>query len=68
MTTGSRELDALIKQCRALEDAMSPQEKAEYKRSQAIEWVYGNLTCTGRRPGITREMIAAEYDKKYGVK
>ncbi len=65
MSTGSPELDDLIKQCRALEDAMSPNEREEYKRSQAIEWAYGNLICTGRRPGITREMIAEAYDKKH---
>ncbi len=65
MSTGIPALDLLIKNCKALEDAMSPNEREAYKRSQTIEWVYGNLTCTGRRPGITREMIAEAYDRKY---
>lgn len=58
-------LNLLVKHAIAAFNALSPEEQKAHRREQAISWAYGQLTCTGRRPYITREMVEQEYDKRH---
>lgn len=59
------ELGTLIKEALRLQAQQTPAERAAAKREAAIDFAYSNLTCTGRRPYITREMVAEQYDKHH---
>lgn len=61
--TGSAALDAIIKEALRRVVLLPPKTRAAMRRDAAIDWAYGNLTCTGRRPYITRELVAAQYDE-----
>lgn len=56
-------LKRLIAQTKEIMSKLPPEEKAAMDRETAISFAYGNLTCTGRRPYITRELVADLYDR-----
>lgn len=66
MLTNDGKLDALVKQAMEAFNALTSEEQAAHWREQRISWAYGNLTCTGRREYITREMVEKEHDRLYG--
>jgi hypothetical protein len=61
-------LELLIKEALRLQALQTPEERAAAKREAAIDFAYGNLTFTGRRPYITRELIEREYDRMHEEK
>lgn len=59
------DLADVLRRAKAEFDALTPEQQAAYCRDQAIDWAYGQLMATTRhRTGVTRELIAAEYDKR----
>lgn len=59
------ELNSLLEQYKASYAALTPEQKRSYDRELKIDWVYSQLTCTGRRPGITRELVEKLYDERH---
>ena len=64
--SNNEDLNELVHKAIAAFNALSPEEERAHRREQAISWAYEQLTCTGRRNYITREMIEKEYDDNYG--
>lgn len=58
-------LNFLIQEFKVRYAALSPESKHAFDREQRINWVYSQLTCTGRRPGITRELVEKLYDERH---
>jgi hypothetical protein len=64
-TTGGMTYEEQVKRAIAAFEALVSEEQDARRREQAIDFAYGNLTCTGRRDYITREMVAKAYDRKH---
>lgn len=61
-------LEELVRQAVDCFHRLPEEEQQEHWRHQAVSFAYGNLTCTGRRDYITREMVEQEYDKRWAKK
>lgn len=61
-------LEELIRHTVDCFHALSEEEQSAHWREQKVGFAYGNLTCTGRRDYITRDMIEREYDKRWPKK
>lgn len=61
-------LDELIRHAVDCFKRLPEEEQQAHWREAKIGWAYGNLTCTGRRDYITREMVEREYDKLWPKK
>jgi hypothetical protein len=59
------ELESLIREALRMQALQTPEERAAALREASIDFAFGNLTCTGRRPHLTREIVAQQYDKLY---
>ncbi len=59
------ELNRLLEEYKRAYETLSEEEKKAFQRNTAIDFAYSNLVCTGRRPSITREMVAEAYDRKH---
>jgi len=64
--SNNEHLNDLLRQAKEAVQRMTPDEKAAMLREQRISWAYGQLTCTGRRDYITREMVEKMHDQMYG--
>lgn len=60
-------LNDLLKEALRLHAAQTPEQRKDAVREQAINWAYGQLTCTGRRPYITRELVERLYDERHAA-
>jgi hypothetical protein len=62
------ELYWLMRRAREAFDALTPEQQAAFRREQAIDWAYGQLMAsTNHREGVTRELVAEQYDKRRGA-
>lgn len=59
------ELALLVARARDVFDRFSPEQQAEHRREQAIDWAWGELACKYGTPPITRERIAELYDESH---
>jgi hypothetical protein len=58
----------LMRRAREAFDALTPEQQAAFRREQAIDWAYGQLMAsTNHREGVTRELVAEQYDKRRGA-
>jgi hypothetical protein len=60
----NEKLNQLVAQVKEALAKMTPEERAALDRETAIDFAYGNLTCTGRRSYITRELVERLYDER----
>jgi hypothetical protein len=57
-------LNELLRQYKDYLFGLSASERKAYDRKLKIDWVHSQLTFTGRRPEITREMVEKLYDER----
>lgn len=63
--SNNEELNSLVAEYKASYAALTPEQKLSFDRELKIDWVYSQLTCTGRRPGITRALVEKLYDERH---
>lgn len=63
VTMRDAELDSMIKNAVAAYEQMTPEQKYEHDRAQAISFVYGNVRLDGI--DVAEEQVAATWDKNH---
>ncbi len=62
-------MQAMAKAAQDAFDKLTPEEKAAYRREQAISWAWGQLACMkgGTNEPISKERIGEIYDSMKNI-